>query len=98
MQADGVQLVARDGTVFEVEKGTLVLAGGIMAGLLQADLGFAESRSQRILWDIDAVLLSHAVRYLQSRRDGDGAPDAPLFQVPPALALDMMLVADFLDI
>lgn len=47
---------------------------------------------------ITARTLQEAVRYMRFRREWEGRPDAPRYEIDPDIVRDLTLAADYLDL
>lgn len=101
--AEYVTLIARDGQRVVLPK-DVAMASGTLQGLAAfsgASGSSASSASQQIakLPGVDSgALLETAAAYLMYRDKHAQTAEAPAFDVPSAMALELLVVADYLDL
>ncbi|CAO1620515.1 unnamed protein product [Sympodiomycopsis kandeliae] len=99
-ESETVTLISEEGDSFSIEKAAAVRSGTIKSML---EGGFEESETQTVQLQIRAPVLEKVVAYLQwAHKYSDAAEGAriPDFQknIPPELALELLMTADFLDV
>lgn len=93
-----VKLVSDDGQEYSVAR-ELVEQSRVLAAFLDPRLGFAESQTGIIrLKDIPGPALKRVVEYLIHKKACEGLSEPPLFDVKAEESLELLLVADYLDI
>ncbi|CDO56682.1 similar to Saccharomyces cerevisiae YPL046C ELC1 Elongin C [Geotrichum candidum] len=91
-----VTLVSSDGFSFVVLR-EAALVSGTLRGMLSGT-GFVESTSNIVkLPNISGILLEKVCEYLYFNLKYKNKTGVPQFEIPPELALEMLVVADFLD-
>lgn len=93
-----IKLISGEGKEFALDYRTIKLSK-TLALLLDPKLGFLESQTGIIhLRDINTAQLERVVAFLNYRRQYDGADDYPPFPISPEESVDLLLVADYLDV
>eukprot|EP01012_Entosiphon_sulcatum_P018641 TRINITY_DN2339_c0_g1_i1.p1 TRINITY_DN2339_c0_g1~~TRINITY_DN2339_c0_g1_i1.p1 ORF type:complete len:115 (+),score=10.02 TRINITY_DN2339_c0_g1_i1:87-431(+) len=92
-----IRLISRDGCEFIVDRSCALISKTIKAMLTAGN--FHEQKEGVIqLPSIDSHLLEKAIQYFYYKHRYDNDPDhRPNFPVPPEIALDLMLVAHYLE-
>jgi|EP00670_Eutreptiella_braarudii_P019905 transcription elongation factor B subunit 1 len=93
-----VRLVSKDGFEFVLHKNCAMVSKTVKT-MLNSPQSTKEMQEGMIhLPSIDAPVLEKAIQYFHYKYRYDNDPDnRPPFQVPPEMALDLMLVAHYLD-
>ena len=93
-----VALVSEDGVEFPMDLQTVCLSK-TLAMFLDPQLGFRESQTRRVsLTGIPAKTLKRVCEYLEHRRKWDGCEQPPHWDIAVEESLDLLLVADYLEI
>ncbi|RHZ68239.1 hypothetical protein Glove_296g36 [Diversispora epigaea] len=95
--ADYVKLISSDGFEFIILRNAAIISGTIRNMLSSGQ--FIESKLNQIHFrDINAVLLEKVCQYLYYKhRYTNSTTEIPPHNIDPALALELVVVADFLD-
>jgi transcription elongation factor B subunit 1 len=90
-----VKLISAEGHEFFVDRRCAMVSGTIKA-MLQGQ--FSESRGEIRFPEIPAIVLEKAIQYLYYKvRYTNSTQRIPDFDIDPALALDLLMVANYLD-
>lgn len=95
MSSDYVKLTSADGYSFTISR-----EAAMVSGTLKTMLGstFQESQTNSVnLQEITGVVLEKVCEYLCYNVKNRDNPAAPDFEVPPEMALELLMAADFLD-
>ncbi|KAK7207269.1 BTB/POZ protein [Myxozyma melibiosi] len=94
---DFVLLVSSDGYKFSISRKAAMVSGTLQRMFEGAGL---ESQSNRvILKDINGVLLEKVCEYLCYNLKHQNNPgNIPEFEIPPEMALELLVASDFLDV
>ncbi|GMG18871.1 unnamed protein product [Ambrosiozyma monospora] len=91
-----VTLISKDGFQFQLPK-EVALVSGTLKSMLSTS--FKESATNRIiLHDMEAVLIEKVVEYCFYNWKYEGQVDVPDFDVPTEMALELLVVSDFLEV
>jgi transcription elongation factor B subunit 1 len=95
---DNVTLVSEDGVEILLEMETARLSKTLSL-FLDPELGFEESLTRRIqLKGVNGKLLERVCSFLQHRKKWDGNEHHPSWEIGAEESLDLLLVADYLEI
>lgn len=91
-----VTLISRDGFKFVIPKEAAMISSTLRA---MVDVPyFKESQKGKIrLHEIDGVVLEKVCEYLCYNYKYQNTIDPPEFDIPPEMALELLVAADFLD-
>lgn len=90
-----VTLVSSDGFEFVLSR-EAAMVSGTLRGMLSAE--FAEAKSGRVeLENLTAIVLEMICEYLLYNWKYRDQLDVPDFDIPPEMALELLVAADFLD-
>ncbi|AMD22579.1 HHL191Wp [Eremothecium sinecaudum] len=96
---DEVTLVSGNGEEFKIPE-QVALQSPTLSKMLSSS--FLEQKERRIvLSETDGKILSKVIEYLNyvyDNKDKDADEDIPEFNVPPEISLELLLVADYLQI
>jgi transcription elongation factor B subunit 1 len=97
MDSKYVILISSDGYPFVISK-SAAFVSGTLRGMLSSD-AFEEGLSNRVkLPNISAILLEKVCEYLNyNLKYKDDAQNIPDFEIPPEMALELLVAADYLD-
>ncbi|SCW03547.1 LAFE_0G12882g1_1 [Lachancea fermentati] len=94
-----VTLVSAENVEFPVTRETAMISPTLKAMLSES---FEDSEKKRIeLKEIEAPILKKVIEYLQycqKYQDATDTDDVPEFEVPTDMSLELLLVADYLNI
>jgi transcription elongation factor B subunit 1 len=91
-----VRLLSDDGIEFVIERET-ALFSRTLAMFLDASNGFVESSGTVQLHGIPGRLVERVCSFLQHRRKFDGMEQSPPWEIGAEESLDLLLVADYLE-
>ncbi|KAK9463139.1 BTB/POZ protein [Lipomyces oligophaga] len=93
-----VLLVSSDGYEFSILRSAAMISG-TLRGMLSESSNFVEARQNRVeLHGISGVLLEKVCEYLYYNLKHQNNPGTfPSFDVPPEMALELLVTADYLD-
>lgn len=92
-----VTLVSEDGFEFVLDR-SAVLYSRVLGMFLDAELGWLESQTQRVqLKGVSGQVLERACSFLYHRKQWDGLEQQPEFDMTAEESLDLLLVADYLE-
>lgn len=90
-----VKLISAEGHEFFVDRRCAMVSGTIKSMLSGQ---FAESRGEIRFPEIPAIVLEKVIQYLYYKvRYSNSSQRVPDFEIDPALALDLLTVANYLD-
>ncbi len=93
-----VALVSAEGTEFILDREVAIQSKAISIFLNPA-LGFKESQTNRIVFKaIPAKQIQRFIDYLKYRKEYEGCDSYPEFIISNEEAVDVLLVADFLEV
>lgn len=94
-----VRLISAEGHEFVVHRDVATVSGTI-ASMLQGPGTFAEAQLGEINFrEISSAVLQHVIEYCYYKRKYTGESEPPPeFVVPPAMALEILMAANFLDV
>ncbi|KAK9454328.1 BTB/POZ protein [Dipodascopsis uninucleata] len=94
-----VRLVSSDGYEYSILKSAAAVSG-TLRGMLNQTSNFVEAKQNRvILPNISGVLLEKVCEYLYYNLKHQNNPGLiPEFDVPPEMALELLVASDFLDV
>lgn len=96
-QPSFITLVSEDGFEFVLDR-SAVLYSRVLSMFLDPELGWLESQSQRILLrGVSGKVLERACSFLYHRKQWDGSEHQPEFDITAEESLDLLLVADYLE-
>lgn len=91
-----IQLESSDGFKFVITR-----EAAMVSGMLRSMLGseqFEEAQSGRLRVDLEAIIVAKVCDYLYYSLKYQKSDGQAQFQVPPALALELLVAADYLDV
>ncbi|GAO49568.1 putative transcriptional elongation regulator Elc1/Elongin C [Saitoella complicata NRRL Y-17804] len=97
-----VTLISSDGFSYVIKRSIAIAASGTLKSMLGEDSRFRESSEGRVTLDtIDGRLLEKICEYMHFsdkwRHTSVTGEDVPEFDIPPEMALELLVAADFLD-
>ncbi|KAK9450484.1 BTB/POZ protein [Limtongia smithiae] len=94
-----VNLVSSDGYTYPILR-SAALISGTLRGMLSNSSNFVEARENRVeLKQISAVNLEKVCEYLYYNLKHQNNPgNIPDFDMPPEMALELLVAADYLDV
>eukprot|EP00906_Rhabdomonas_costata_P031004 RCo043819 len=93
-----VRLCSRDGAEFVLHRSCAMVSKTIKNLLCPPGAPAEEHKTSLTLPNVDAAILEKAIQYFYYKTRYDNDPDnRPPFHVPPEMALDLMLVAHYLE-
>ncbi|KAH0605465.1 uncharacterized protein H6S33_004687 [Morchella sextelata] len=93
---NSVVLISNDGFRFVVRKSAAMSSPAIKS-MLDKRSNFAEARENKIVFqNMSAVILEKVCEYFYYNEKYRDAKDVPDMEIPPELALELLMVADFL--
>ncbi|KAF2003252.1 POZ domain-containing protein [Amniculicola lignicola CBS 123094] len=96
--AEYVTLVSSDGFEFNLLRSAACLAGTIKKAL-DPKSGFREGEQNRVHFEtINGVVLEKVCEYLYYSQKFAESKDVPDMDIPPALCLELLIAADYLDV
>ncbi|KAK9480793.1 BTB/POZ protein [Lipomyces japonicus] len=95
-----VLLVSSDGFEYSILRSAALVSGTLRGMLGQSPSVFAEARENRVvLPNISGILLEKVCEYLYYNLKNASNPGViPEFDVPPELALELLVASDYLDV
>ncbi|KAL0634395.1 elongin C [Maublancomyces gigas] len=95
-ETNSVVLVSNDNFQFVVRKSAATVSPAIKS-MLDRRSNFAEARENKIVFqNMNAVILEKVCEYFYYNEKYRDAKDVPDMDIPPELALELLMVADFL--
>ncbi|KAK9390742.1 BTB/POZ protein [Lipomyces mesembrius] len=93
-----VRLVSSDGFEYSILRSAAAVSG-TLRGMLSQSSNFVEAKQNRVvLPNISGVLLEKVCEYLYYNLKHQNNPgNIPEFDVPPEMALELLVASDFLD-
>jgi transcription elongation factor B subunit 1 len=90
-----IKLVSAEGHEFFVDRRCAMVSGTIKA-MLQSQ--FAESRGEVRFPEIPGIILEKVIQYLYYKvRYANSSQRVPTFEIPPEIALELLMAANYLD-
>jgi transcription elongation factor B subunit 1 len=91
-----VRLVSADRQVFVIER-RVALAAGLIRTML-SNSSFAESKGEIEFPEIQGAILEKVIQYLHYKVKHQGSRNPiPEFPIPPEIALELLMAANYLD-
>ncbi|OWA52577.1 putative Transcription elongation factor B polypeptide 1 [Hypsibius exemplaris] len=96
--AEFVKLVSQDGHEFFIQK-ELALTSGTIKAMLSGPGQFAENEANEVHFrEIPSHVLAKVCQYFNYKhRYTDSSTEIPEFPIPPEIALELLMAANFLD-
>lgn len=91
-----IQLESSDGFQFVITK-EAAMVSGMLRSMLNSEQ-FEESQTGRLRLDLEAAIVEKVCDYLCYSLKYQASEGAANFSVPPALALELLVAADYLDV
>jgi transcription elongation factor B subunit 1 len=91
-----VRLISEDGVEFVIERETALFSRTISM-FLEPSLGFEESSGTIHLYGIPGRLVERVCSFLHHRRRWDGQENHPVWEIGAEESLDLLLIADYLE-
>lgn len=98
VDSEKVTLISQDGQAFVIDKETVKLSK-VLEMFLDPELGWKESQTNTIhLKGINSRILDRVCTYLQYKKHFEGSNYCPPFDIAAEESLDLLLVADYLEV
>jgi len=95
-EPNSVLLVSNDGFTFIVRK-TACIASPAIKSMLDKRSNFSEALENRIVFhNMNGTILEKVCEYFYYNEKYRDATDVPDMEIPPELALELLMIADFL--
>ncbi|CAZ85799.1 unnamed protein product [Tuber melanosporum] len=93
---NSVLLVSNDNHTFILRKSSVMISPAIKS-MLDKKSNFEEAQFNRVVFkNMNGVVLEKVCEYFYYREKYRDATDVPDMEIPPELALELLMVADFL--